>query len=375
MKLNKIILASALVLGYFPASAQEATEKPQYDFKGHWYIEAMGGAQYTLGETDFADLISPNAQLAVGYDFNPNLGLRLSVNAWQSKGGTDAISNYFAKQTYKWNYVAPTVDLVFNLSNIIAGYNPQRGVNVSIFGGIGANFAFGNDEANDLKNNYYKGIWAPGFEPMRYCWENETSVAGKFGAIFDIRLTDNWRLEVEANANVVDDHYNSKKAGNSDWYFNALAGLKYNFGKYVTKREPVKLEPETIYVEKPVVKEVIKEVIKEVVKMQPLRRDVFFTIGSSRISNAEMQKVQDVIAYMNEYPASKVSVTGYADSATGNASINAKFAEQRAQAVYDVLVKNGIDASRITKDSKGGQLELFGGNPAKNRVAICVAAE
>ena len=382
MKFNKIILASALMLGFLPASAQDAeTEKPQHDFKGHWYIEAMGGAQYTLGETDFSDLLSPNVQLAGGYEFNPNIGLRLSVNAWQSKGGSDAIAS-FTQQTWKWNYIAPTVDVVFNLSNIIAGrYNPNRVYNLSIFAGIGANFAWGNDEAGDAlayyEANSKAGSWVKGFEPLRYYWDgNKTSLAGKFGLINDFRITDNWRIEVELNASTVSDKYNSKKAGNSDWYFNALAGVKYHFGKYASKREPRKCNSETIYVEKPVVKEVIKEVEKVVVKYEPLRRDVFFTIGSSKISNAEMAKIQDIVLYLNEHPNAKVSVTGYADSATGNPTVNAKYAEQRAQAVYDVLVKtHNIDPARITKDSKGGQIELYGGNPAKNRVAICIAGE
>lgn len=383
MKLNKIILASALMLGFLPASAQDAAEKPQYDFKGHWYIEAMGGAQYTLGETDFGNLISPNAQIAAGYEFNPNIGLRLSVNAWQSMGGSEPkiVDKRFelGYRTWKWNYVAPTVDVVLNLSNIIAGrYNPKRVYNLSVFAGIGANFAWNNDEAGEVKADYEsKGEWVTGFGPLRYYWEdNRTSIAGKFGLINDFRITDKWRIELELNASTVDDHYNSKKAGNSDWYFNALAGVKYHFGHYVSKREPRRCDSETIYVEKPVVKEVIKEVVKEVVKDAPLRRDVFFAIASSKITNAEMQKVEDIVTYLKAHPAAKVSVTGYADSATGNPTINEKYAAQRADAVYDALVnKYGIDAARITKDSKGGQLDLYGGNPEMNRVAICIAAE
>lgn len=45
---------------------------------------------------------------------------------------------------------------------------------------------------------------------------------------------------LEGNANITTDKYNSKKAGNADWYFNALAGLRINLGKSHTKTEPVK---------------------------------------------------------------------------------------------------------------------------------------
>lgn len=45
---------------------------------------------------------------------------------------------------------------------------------------------------------------------------------------------------LEGNANITTDKYNSKKAGNADWYFNALAGLRINLGKSHTKTKPVK---------------------------------------------------------------------------------------------------------------------------------------
>ena len=387
MKFSKIILASVLMLGFLPASAQdaaEAEEKPQYDFKPHFYLDVLPlGGQYTIGELDkFGDLFSYNAQINFGQQVNPNWGWRLSLNAMTSKAGSEP-TEAFSKKAWKWHYLSPTADLVFGLSNIIGGYNPNRWVNVDIFAGVGVNYAWSNGEAGDalaeyeLERRVAQIEWMEGYEPMRYYWNhNNWSLAGRFGALADIRVTDNWRIIVEANANIVNDKYNSKKAGNSDWFFNGLAGVRYHFGEYVSKRAPRKCNSETIYVEKPVVKEVIKEVEKVVVKYEPLRRDVFFTIGSSKISNAEMQKVQDIVLYMNEHPQSKVSITGYADSATGNATINAKYAEQRAQAVYDVLVKtHNIDPARITKDSKGGQIELYGGNPAKNRVAICIAGE
>ncbi len=48
---------------------------------------------------------------------------------------------------WKWNYVAPMVDATFNLTNLFCEYNPDRLVEVGVFGGIGANIAWGNDEA------------------------------------------------------------------------------------------------------------------------------------------------------------------------------------------------------------------------------------
>ena len=61
-----------------------------------------------------------------------------------------------------------------------------------------------------------------------------------FNANVDFRLSDKVSLGVELQATTLNDHYNSKRAGNADWYFNALAGVKYNLGKTYTTR---KVEP------------------------------------------------------------------------------------------------------------------------------------
>ena len=59
----------------------------EYQFKKHAFLDIQGGAQYTLGEAKFGDLISPNVQLGLGYQFSPVFGMRLQANGWQSKGG------------------------------------------------------------------------------------------------------------------------------------------------------------------------------------------------------------------------------------------------------------------------------------------------
>ena len=54
---------------------------------------------------------------------------------------------------------------------------------------------------------------------------------GRGGLQLGFRLSDAVSLLLEGNANILGDKYNSKKADNPDWYFNALAGLRINLGK------------------------------------------------------------------------------------------------------------------------------------------------
>ena len=111
----------------------------------------------------------------------------------------------------------------------------------------------------------------------------------------------------------------------------------------------------------------------EPAKIEPIRRDVFFTINSFKIRTTEEQKVKDIADYMNKYPNAKVIVTGYADAGTGNNRINDRLAAQRADAVVKALKNTyGISADRISYDSKGSRVQPFQEND-KNRVSICIA--
>jgi len=376
MNIKKTIMSALLMLGFVSASAQEA--KTVYDFNPHWYVQIQPlGGQYTLGEPDFKDLISYNAQLGIGYNFNPIVGARLAIGGWQSKGGFN-----YVDYKWSWKYVAPAVDLTFNLSNLFCGYNPTRLFNFSVFAGVGANIGFDNDEAGDVRNTVNAAQVNSDYENLALYWDGtKFRGVGRFGAQADFRLSDAVSVGLELNANAMADSYNSKRAGNADWYFNALAGVKINLGQTYSSRKveapkPVERIIERI-VEKPVpaaaaTQATVAPKTQVVETVEPLRRDIFFTINSTKIVSAEQQKVNDIVAYMNKYPKSKVQVTGYADKGTGTAAINRRLAQQRAAVVVAALQKAGIAADRISSDSKGDTVQPFAEND-KNRVSVCIA--
>ena len=377
-----------MFLGVLSASAQEQKGTTEYVFNPHWYVQVQPvGAQYTLGEIDFKDLISYNVQAALGYNFSKAIGARLSVNAWQSKAGISnkdfGANNFY--ETWKWKYVAPSLDLTFNLSNMLAGFNPNRVFTLSAFVGAGANIGFDNDDAKNVKTAYWNhcmrgaetGAAALGYtadQNMEYLWDGtKVRFAGRAGLQGDFRISDKVSVGVEVNANTLSDRYNSKKAGNWDWYFNALAGVKINLGKTYTTRFIPAPEPEIRYVEKVVEKIVEVPAKVEEPKIEPIRRDIFFTINRYNIRPSEEQKVKDIVEYMQKYPKSKVVITGYADAGTGNDRINDRLGAQRADAVVKALKDTyGISADRITYDSKGARVQPFQENN-KNRVTICIA--
>lgn len=386
MNVKKFLLSCLTVAAAFSVSAQE-TEKTENVYVPNWYVQGQFGGQHTIGEIAFTDLNALNAQIGVGYNFNEIWGTRLTINGWKSKAGW--LTNNDVLHKWAWNYVSPMVDVTANLSNWFLGYNPDRLVDFGVFAGIGANIAFGNDQAADANEQIKAEYNFTNREGLRCLWDGtKARFTGRVGANVDFRITDNFSAGVEVHANAINDYYNSKRAGTADWYVNALLGVKYTFGKSNTTRVvPVAVPVEKLVEDKVdhIVNNELDDLKKRVdqledccakkaepvVVAEPIRRDVFFTISSNKISAAEMVKVKEVAEYMKKNPNSTVEVTGYADKGTGNAKINAKYAQNRADAVVKALVAEGISESRIKSDSKGDTVQPYA-DQILNRVAICI---
>lgn len=373
MKMKKTILSCLMLIGALSVSAQEQKGTTEYVFEPHWYLQLQGGAQYTTGEADFGKMISPTIQGAIGYQFSKSIGARLAINAWQSKTGWRDDAG-FTPKNFSYSYVAPALDLTFDLSNIIAGYNPNRKLSFGAFIGIGLNYRMQSDDAKEAKAYMDKYVYKDefGWTPM---YDDDACLffKGQAGLTADYHISDAFSIGLEGNFNMLSDRYNFKKVGNPDSYFNLLAGIKYNFGPTYSTRFIPAPEPEIRYVDKIVEK--IVEVPGPAVPaaVEPLRRDIFFEINKTIIRDSEKQKVQDIADYMNAHQTSKVMITGYADAGTGNNRINDRLAKGRALVVVKALKEQyGIAESRISWDSKGSRVQPFAENDL-NRVSICIA--
>ena len=390
MKLNKIFLTATLLFAGVCANAQETVT--EYVFQPHWFGQLQIGGQETLGEGSFGKLLSGNAQLAVGYKFNPYIGMRLAVNAWQSKGAYNyEIPGYTDNHYYKWNYVAPTLDAVVDLTNLIGGYNPTRLVEFDLLAGIGANIGFNNKQARNLAgdfnkifNDYLNSKYpADGRGPVNTdaaalnAWDGtKCRFLGQFGFGLNFNISSRVQLGVEFMANVLNDNYNSKKGPNTDWYFNCLAGVSYAFGtRYETTTRVIEPAPEPVVVEKIIEKVVEVPVVEEnPVEKEVFRRDVFFLINQYTIRPTEMPKVAQVAEYLQSHPNATVTITGYADKGTGTQAFNLRLSAQRSQAVAKCLQEQYfIPASRMVVKSMGEDMYQPYPDAVQNRVAICIA--
>lgn len=374
MNFKKTLLTVLVAMGCSAAMAQQTTTETV--FNPHWYVRGQIGGQYTLGEVKFGDLVSPNAQIAAGYNFTSLWGARIAVNAWQSKGGSKINGTQY---DWKYNYVAPMVDATLNLTNLFGGFKANRLVDLTLFAGIGANIGFNNDEAWTANGDILAQQFPTyGEDYMQYLWDgSKARFVGRAGIDVDFNVCERVAIGLELSANTLSDKYNSKKAGNSDWYFNGLIGAKVNLGK-TTKQKTV---PEKVQIVEKIVEKPVEKVVEKIVyrdrivekKVEPLRREIFFTIRATQIVKEEMAKVEEIANYLKANPNAKVVITGHADKGTGNTTINKNLSEKRAKIVADTLVKKyGIAESRISYEAKGDTEQPFAENE-KNRVSICIA--
>lgn len=106
-------------------------------FFDNWFFSVGGGAQVLFGDQSdlgkFKKRIAPALQISIGKWFTPGLGLRLQYSGLQSKSFSSEPSAYskphMLSEGYyqdKFNYMNLHGDILFNVSNMIAGYNEDR---------------------------------------------------------------------------------------------------------------------------------------------------------------------------------------------------------------------------------------------------------
>lgn len=362
-----LALTSMSVAAQTQESGRRLVEPERTEFQPHWYMQVQAGLGYTVGETNkFKELASPAAALNFGYRFNPVFGIRFGASGWQGKGvWVDP------RMKYKYNYIQGNADAVLSLTNLFCGFNPERTLDFYAFLGLGGAYGFNNDDAEAINAKGYK---------MEKLWTGHRwFLAGRGGLGVNIKLSPIVALNIEANANMMPDHFNSKhgRDDNRDWQFNGLVGLTIKFGKG-TKTIPAVYEDIPAPAPAPAPKPEPKPEPKPAPApapapvLEPMQQDIFFLINSSYIRKSEQAKVDAIVEYMKAHPETKVTITGYADKETGTGPYNMQLSKRRSASVATAIEKAGIAADRIITDGKGDTVQPFK-IEKENRVAIAIA--
>ena len=370
---SKLVILSLLLAGSAISVGAQTKEKFYSEkFKDNIFVSAGVGAQvcvnpdnsdYGLGEA-----ITPLIHISVGKWMNPVWGFRGQVaGLWSTLNSKhlNGVETVIDGQETVWykiknkKYFTLRADAIYNLSNSICGYNPDRLFTLSVFAGPGLTFAktYGDqDKLNAMIN-------------------------GSVGLMGQFNVNKYLDINIEARGEVSPSIFGKYSSAYTDGAVSLTAGVTYTFGgkNFVScgskvdqdaiNNEVNKYRSELAQAQADLAnaKPVTKEVVKEIEVAGP--RAIFFKIGSARIDDYGLVNIQLAAKILKANPDKKYKVAGYADKATGSASWNQKLSEKRAQAVYDALIKEGVSKDQLELVGFGGTANMFGKNYL-NRVVI-----
>jgi outer membrane protein OmpA-like peptidoglycan-associated protein len=106
---------------------------------------------------------------------------------------------------------------------------------------------------------------------------------------------------------------------------------------------------------------------------------VLFETNKASLQAGAQRTVQKVADFLNQYPERNILIEGFTDS-QGSDTYNKKLSEDRAQAVRDELLKNGVDAERIDVLGYGEEYPVASndnaaGRQQNRRVEIVISKE
>ncbi len=94
--------------------------------------------------------------------------------------------------------------------------------------------------------------------------------------------------------------------------------------------------------------------------------NIFFDTNSSNLKNESDAELQKLISFLTSNPKLKIEVSGHTDN-TGNDASNKTLSENRAKAVCDYLIKNGIEPTRVAYKGYGSSKPILSNDTEEGR--------
>ena len=386
-----ILLAGLLMYCPISASAQDVEvpgDKHQVltnRFGANWFVSGGLGfnASYSSQENCpnknpfSSDRGTLGFDVAVGKWFTPGIGLRTNFGGIWGK----QVNTGNSHPTYKYWHLHE--DVLFNLTNMLRGYDENRLWNFIPYVGVGM--------VRDMRHS-----------------KNPVHAAVNVGILNNFRINRNLTAFADIHAfaakgkldGAVNDGWMTHGAWSARHYDKMVGltvGITWNFGKSTWKKAPnieallemhreqvdaMNAEIENLRAENEMLSEASEapdtvpaspvSESEEQVQMIPL--SIFFNIGSSQIVNRrDLINVKDLVESVRQRECTFV-VTGYADSKTGSRLLNEKLSRERAETIANELAKMGVNRKRITVEAMGG-VDSISPFPYNRRVVVRVITD
>ncbi len=392
MKKNLLLLA--MFSFGVAATAQEETSVKDYN---KFSIEANGGL--TKANNPFADGyttdIAPlHVDLGVRYMFNPKFGLRLQVGYDKMKDGKGSLP-------FETEFINANLQGVVNLGRIMDFETWTKNFNVQFHTGVGYGQLDGDRfDEKDGTLSFIVGLTGQLKLSERITLNADFSMINNTGQ--DAHTWDGSSPNPEVrgfdgtlyNASLGIAFYLGKNAKHADWTTNAdladdkLKALEDRIGNVETMLVdtdkdgvPDYLDEENNTTPGAIVDSKGRAIDKnnngiaddletyidqqinngsgaatDSAVVEKLINEgyiaVFFDFNKTAPTESSSRNMAFILNYLKLNPSSSLTVKGYADE-IGTAQINNTISERRAANVKDVLVKAGIDGSRLSISPKG----------------------
>jgi outer membrane protein OmpA-like peptidoglycan-associated protein len=348
-------------------------------FWANWFVQggASWNAFYGVGEKS---LVAPfrkfptgeghtglGLSLGVGKWFTPGLGLRAKWNGWQMGSEKDGV-----KADKYWMLNG---QVLFNLSNMLLGYNDQRLWNVIPYLGAGINSNRSEDLCSTqwslgLLNSFrLSDRLAANLELGWNSWEGSNSglALKQRHQQFTLEVGLTYRLGNHKWRRSSDnDAKNALTEGELDALNAQLADAQTEIAALETELEEArKATPQPTAAPATAATQTAPAETKVVAA--PV--SIFFDLGKAMVvTPRDRENVASLARTAVEHKL-RVVITGYADSRTGTPEGNLRLSQQRAQAVADQLVGLGVERKQIEVKAAGG-VDVLGTTENNRRVVV-----
>lgn len=383
--MKNILLATILLGGAATMSAQQvALEKPR--FGDNWTIGLDGGATTLLNNAPFFGSMRGIVGIHVQKQIVPAFGLGLEAT-WgvnTSSWGGQFPRNYgvHSRTAFDSQYVG--LYGAVNLWDLFLPYGaqPNRVFDMEVMAGAGWGHTY-YDKASGMhdNNNFSTKVGLNlNFHPSErvtigirpsVAWamtgtnsKNSSAYYNGDQGVFNIMASVSVRLG--NGFRYVEPNYNLDELAALNAQVNALRGdleaTALALAESENANQALAAELVACRNQKPTVVKETKDFLSTV-------RYVNFALGKSVVPADQLPNVAAVAAYLKNHPNTNVVIKGYA-SADGPIDVNTRLANQRAEAVKNMLInKYGIAENRISAEGQGVG-HMFE-EESWNRVAIC----
>ncbi len=399
--MKKIALFFVLCVAYLVptmSNAQEVTyvEDPSQGYllnrmRDNWFIMADGGVGLMMSPYDkhehFGHRLGAKADFFVGKWFSPLLGLRAGADFEQLKGATFT-GNYNALGYRNWprqldggkyvpqhfNNIGLVGDVLFNVTNWLVGYKPNRFYNCIFYVGATVNWVYARDGARPVSD----GPWKYGAnDDPDHC----RNYSLQTGLINSFAITKKLDFNVDLRFDLMQEHVDGADIWFKTWneYPGVLFGLTYKFGKSEWNAPVTAVCPEYKYTDAEgdaLVANLndanrkiadLENQLRKCVEKKPAApaetevplATIYFPINRTEVLGVQ-RKVVDAVADVMKSENRSYLLTGWADNYTGNDKINVRLRKGRVATVKDELVKKGIAESRLETQINNGELTDYG---------------